>query len=188
MTKRINYDRNLVRDLFFIGLSIATTIFLVRYGVVGWFLNISNDWYILTSFITGLLWTSVFTISPASIAFAHLSHNVDPVTLAAWGALGSMFGDLIIFSYIRDVFSEDIKGAIKNSRFKRFLGKTHFSFLRWFGPVAGAVVIASPLPDEIGLSLMGVSKMKTRYLIPIAFIFNFIGIYLLALVALGLSV
>lgn len=188
MAKRINYDRNLVRDLFFIGLSIVATFFLVRLGFIESILDIPSEWSAVASFVVGMFWTSVFTISPASIALAHLSHSIDPVTLASWGAFGAMLGDLIIFFYIRDVFAEDIKGAIKNSRFKKFLSKTHFSFLRWFGPVVGAVVIASPLPDEIGLSLMGVSKMKTRYLIPTAFVFNFIGIYLLALVSQGLVV
>ena len=188
MIKRIDYDKNLVRDLFFVGLSVIFTIFLIRFGVLESILSVSGGYAILSSFVAGFFWTSVFTISPASIAIAHLSHGIDPVTLAVWGAFGAMTGDLIIFSFIKDVFSEDIKGAIKTSRFKRFLGKTHFSFLRWFGPMIGALVIISPLPDEIGLSLMGISKMKTRYLIPMTFILNFIGIYLLASIAQALAV
>jgi hypothetical protein len=130
----------------------------------------------------------VFTISPASIAIAHLSHSINPLVLAFFGAFGAMLGDLIIFTFVKDVFSEDVEGAIKASRFKRILSKTHFSFLRWFGPLLGALVIISPLPDEIGLSLMGVSKMKTRYLIPATLVLNFIGIYLIAIVSQGLAV
>jgi hypothetical protein len=188
MAKKIDYDKNLERDLFFIGLSIIFTIFLVKFGILESILSVSSGFSILSSFVAGFFWTSVFTISPASIAIAHLSHSIDAVTLAAWGAFGSMLGDLIIFSFIRDVFSEDIRGAVKASRFKRFLGKTHFTFLRWFGPLVGALVIISPLPDEIGLSLMGISKMKTRYLIPVAYALNFIGIFLIAVIAQGLGV
>lgn len=188
MTKEINYDHNLIRDLFFIGLSLVGTIFLVRFGVLDSLLSFSQGTVIMSSLIAGLFWTSVFTIAPASIAIAHLSHSIDSVTLAAWGAFGAMLGDLVIFSFIKDIFSEDIKGAIKTSRFKSLLSKTHFSFLRWFGPIIGALVIISPLPDEIGLSLMGISKMKTRYLIPLALILNFIGIYLLAVVSQSLGV
>jgi uncharacterized membrane protein YdjX (TVP38/TMEM64 family) len=113
---------------------------------------------------------------------------VDSVTLAAYGAFGAMLGDVAIFFFIKDVFSEDVRGAIKASRFKRILSKTHFSFLRWFGPLVGALVIASPLPDEIGLSLMGVSKMKVRYLIPMTLVMNFVGIYLIAVASHGLGV
>ena len=188
MAKRIDYYRNLKRDLIFIGLSIVGTFFLVRFGVLESIFSVSSGFNVVSSFVAGLFWTSVFTISPASIVIAHLSHSVDPFTLAIWGAFGAMLGDLVIFTFIKDVFSEDIRGAIKGSRFKRFLGHTHFSFLRWFGPIIGALVIISPLPDEIGLSLMGISKMKVRYLIPLALILNFIGIYLLALVSQGLGV
>jgi hypothetical protein len=188
MIKKIDYYKNIRRDLFLLALSILFTIFLVRFGVLESILSVSRGWSIATSFIIGIFWTSIFTISPASIIIAHLSHEIDPVTLAAWGAFGAMLGDLIIFSFIKDVFSEDVKGAIKASRFKKLLSKTHFSFLRWFGPLIGALVIVSPLPDEIGLSLMGISKMKTRYLIPMTFILNFIGIYLIAIVSQGLAV
>ncbi len=174
--------------MFILGLSIVFTIFLVRFGVLDKILSVSQGWSVVESFIAGLFWTSIFTISPASIAIAHLSKSIDPFTLAAWGAFGAMLGDLIIFYFIRDVFSEDVRGAIKDSRFKKILSKTHFTFLRWFGPLVGAVVIISPLPDEIGLSLMGISKMKTRYLIPMTLILNFIGIYLIASASQALGV
>jgi len=141
----------------------------------------------LASFIAGVFWTSVFTISPASVAIAHLARSVDFVTLATFGAVGAMLGDLIIFTFIEDVFSDDVRGAIKASRFKRLLSRTHFSFLRWFGPIIGALIIISPLPDEVGLSLMGMSKMKARYLIPMTLVLNFIGIYLICLFSQSLS-
>lgn len=188
MTKKIDYTKNLRRDLLLLILSIVATILLVKFGVLEYVLGISKGMTIVSSFVAGLFFTSAFTISPASIAIAHLSHSIDPFTLAIWGAIGAMIGDLIIFSFIRDVFAEDVKGAIKGTRFKRILGRTHFSFLRWFGPFIGALIIISPLPDELGLSLMGVSKMKTRYLIPLTLILNFAGILLIAAVSQSLSV
>lgn len=188
MIKKINYYRNLRRDLFLLGLSVVVTIFLVRFGVIESIISATKGWTVLASFIAGAFWTSAFTIAPASIGIAYLSRSIDPVTIAVCGAFGAMIGDLIIFSFIKDVFSEDVRGAIKASRFKRLLGHTHFTFLRWFGPLVGALIIISPLPDEIGLSLMGMSKMKTRYLIPMTLILNFIGIYLIASVASVLMV
>jgi hypothetical protein len=188
MIKKIDYYKNIRRDFFLLGLSIIFTIFLVRFGVIESILSVSRGWSIFASFVSGLFFTSVFTIAPASIAIAHLSHIINSATLAGWGALGSMIGDLIIFSFVKDVFSEDIRGAIKASRFKKILSKTHFGFLRWFGPLIGALFIISPFPDEIGLSLMGISKMKIRYLVPMTFFLNFIGIYLIAVVSQGLVV
>lgn len=179
MRKEIDYYKNLKRDLFLIVLGLVLTLFLVRLGIIESVLSLPRNFSILASFLVGVFWTSAFTISPASIVVAYLARSVDFFTLAAFGAVGAMIGDLFIFTFIRDVFSEDVRGAIKASRFKKLLSRTHFSFLRWFGPMIGALVIVSPLPDEIGLSLMGVSKMKVRYLIPLTLVLNFAGIYLI---------
>jgi len=43
----------------------------------------------------------------------------------------------------------------------------YLKYLSWSLPVIGAVIIASPFPDELGISLMGFSKMKTPYYIKI---------------------
>ena len=180
MKRKINYDRNLERDLLLIAASIFCAIFLVQFGILEFLINTSRGLDSASSFMAGVFFTSAFTIAPASVAIAHLSHGIAPLTLALWGAFGAMIGDVVIFLFVKDVFSEDIKGAIRTSRFKRILSQTHFGFLRWFGPVVGALVIISPLPDEIGLSLMGISKMKIGYLIPLTFVLNFIGIFLIA--------
>jgi hypothetical protein len=41
----------------------------------------------------------------------------------------------------------------------------------------GALIIASPLPDEFGLALMGISRMRALVLMPISFVMNALGIY-----------
>ncbi len=59
-------------------------------------------------------------------------------------------------------------------------------FFRWLTFLAGGLIIASPLPDELGISLLGFSKMKTSWFIPLSFAFNFIGILLIGWVAKAL--
>src|SRR3989304_3240061 len=49
-------------------------------------------------------------------------------------------------------------------------------FFRWLIAFLGALVIASPLPDELGLMMMGFSKMRTLFFIPISFLLNSLGI------------
>jgi hypothetical protein len=46
-------------------------------------------------------------------------------------------------------------------------------------PVIGAIIIASPLPDEVGISLMGLSKISTPKFIFISYILNSIGLFLI---------
>jgi len=56
-------------------------------------------------------------------------------------------------------------------------------FFTWLIPIAGAFIIASPLPDEIGISLMGLSKVKNWHFILITFLLNAIGIFLVVTLA-----
>ncbi|HEY4478659.1 MAG TPA: hypothetical protein VI775_02350, partial [Candidatus Paceibacterota bacterium] len=55
----------------------------------------------------------------------------------------------------------------------------HFGFLKWLSPLIGAFIIASPLPDELGVALLGMSKIRIAVLIPLSFTMNILGIYIL---------
>lgn len=59
----------------------------------------------------------------------------------------------------------------------------HLRFFRWFTFFAGGLIITSPLPDELGISLLGFSKMKTLWFIPLSFSFNSIGILMIGAIA-----
>jgi hypothetical protein len=66
----------------------------------------------------------------------------------------------------------------------RFL--LHHRLLHWVLPITGAIIIASPLPDELGLALMGFSRMNIALFIPISYVMNFLGI--LGITLLGQAV
>ena len=55
----------------------------------------------------------------------------------------------------------------------------HTKYFSWTLPVLGAVIIASPLPDEMGVGLMGISKLKTSQFILLSFVLNSIGIFII---------
>ena len=174
---------NLWRDLVIIAFGIVITVMLVRMGALEEFLTSSEEQAYIGSFIASVVFTSVFTIAPASIVLAEMTNIVPPLTVALWGALGAMFGDLLLFLFIRDVFSEDIESIVRIKKWRHWLTRSHLGFLRWLLPVIGALIIASPLPDEIGLALLGFSKTKTTIILPIAFAMNFLGILAIAALA-----
>ena len=175
---------NLWRDLVIIVFGVVVTLLLVKMGALGQFLTAAQERAYIGSFIAGIFCTSVFTIAPAAIALAFIAHNgAHPLTIAVWGGMGAMLGDLLLFLFIRDVFSEDVESLSFVRRWKHAITRPHLGFLRWLLPVIGAIIIASPLPDEIGLALLGFSKTKTPVLLPIAFAMNFLGILAIAVVA-----
>lgn len=169
----------LVRDIVMISIGIVVAIFLSRIGVIDYVVSIFSDYYIIASFISGIFFTSIFTIAPSSITLVHLSQTAPTAGIVFWGGLGAMFGDLILFLFIKDRFAEDLKKVFRPSSMKYIFKSLHLGFMRWLSPLIGALIIASPLPDEFGITLLGMSKIKTTILMPIAFVMNMLGIYLL---------
>ncbi|MDO8430729.1 MAG: hypothetical protein Q7S72_01960 [Candidatus Taylorbacteria bacterium] len=169
----------LLRDIVMISIGIVIAFILSKAGAIDYIIYIFNDHYAITAFLAGIFFTSIFTLAPSSITLVHIAQDSPVGSVVFWGGLGAMFGDLILFLFIKDRFAEDMKKFLKPYHLAYFLKSLHFGFMRWLSPVIGALIIASPLPDEFGITLLGMSKMKATVLMPIAFIMNMLGIYLL---------
>ena len=181
--KKSDSYKNIWRDMFFIVLSILVAFILVRLGVANKIVSLSEEGRIIGSFLAGIFFTSVFTISPASIAIAILSKTTPILLLAFWGACGAVLGDMVLFLFIRDKFADDLSEALRRYHDKKLTRFFHRKFFHWLTPIVGALVIASPLPDELGITMMGISKVRAWALVAISFSMNFLGILLVAFVA-----
>ncbi len=181
--RKIEVYRNLQRDLFFVAISVVFAVLLVKLGVLANFFAITEEAKIIGSFVSGIFFTSAFTIAPASISLAEIAKTTSPFIVAFWGAIGAVIGDMIIFLFIRDRFADDIMEVLKLSKARKILHFFRKGFFRWLSPLLGAFIIASPLPDELGITLLGISKIRSVNLALISFIMNFIGVLLVALVS-----
>lgn len=167
-----------------IAISILVSILLVKTGVLGKILEGTRGTGILGSFIAGMFFTSILTTAPAIVTLAVISHTNSLLLTAFVGALGAVVGDLIIFRFIRDRFSEHLMHLVKQEGIwarMRALGRRKF-WRRLTFLVAG-LIIASPLPDELGIGLLGFSRTRVSGFIPLSFVSNFAGIVIIGLVA-----
>lgn len=168
--------KDLIRDFIFIVIGAFLAFSLARLGFIDWIVDVVGN-VVVSSFLSGIFFTSIFSIAPSAVALSHIEGSV--YVISFWGALGALCGDLILFYFIRDRFSDHLIHSFRPSFIKDVLNSFHLGFMRWLAPIIGALIIASPLPDELGLTLLGMSKTKVSILIPVAFIMNFIGIFLL---------
>jgi hypothetical protein len=134
-------------------------------------------------FLAGFFFVSTFTVVPAGIVLFTFSasHNIILVSLIA--GFGSVVGDYLIFRFLKDsVFVElqPIFNKLGGSELSRLIKTPYFA---WLAPVVGALIIASPIPDEIGIGLMGISKLKNWQFIAISFLLNSIGIFFIIEIA-----
>ena len=178
-----HYKNNLMKDIAVIALSILIAIILVKTGVLTNISASSRELKLLGSLIAGMFFTSVFTVAPATVALVEIARLNSIFWVAILGGAGAMIGDLIIFRFVKNKLSEDILYLLKKSKSERLSLIFHLKIFRWLLAFLGALVIASPLPDELGLTMMGLSKIKTSLFIPISFLLNSLGILIIGLIA-----
>lgn len=177
------HERRLLIDFGIITLSVAVAVALVTSSALDNLFGALANHYIIAAFVAGLFFTSSFTTAPAIVILAKLSVAFPPFHIALVGALGALVGDSILFTFIRDYIAEDLSYVIAKSRIRRITHLLHYHSVRWLLAFVGALIIASPLPDELGLTLMGVSKISKAKFFALSYSFNFIGIILIAFVA-----
>ena len=173
-----------LHDLSIVALSILIAIILVKANILDDILQSTSGFSVLGSFIAGMFFTSVFTTAPAIVTLGEIAKHDSLLPTALFGALGALLGDIIIFQFIRDELSVHFVELVKhNSVWKRYHALFRLKYFRWFTFMLGGLIIASPFPDELGISLLGFTKTKTNVFIPISFVFNFLGILAIGLIA-----
>lgn len=168
------------KNLTYLVISVVIAIFLSRYEPFhNFLLNLGGLGY-LGAFIAGVLFVSTFTVATGAVILLVLAEKLSPIEIGLVAGLGAVLGDFIIFRFIKDNLAEEVKKIYShfdsNHHFQKVLHSKYFS---WSLPVIGAIIIATPFPDELGVSLMGISKMKTYQFLLLAFVLNAIGIFLI---------
>ena len=176
----------MVRDLALVILSVFIAIILAKTGALKDLITSTQEVRFIGSFISGILFVSVFTAAPATVALGEIAQSNSVITVAIIGGLGALIGDLIIFRFVKDRVSQHFSYLIKVSKSERFFSIFKLRLFRWIIPFVGALIMASPLPDEIGVAMLGLSKMKNSYFILLSFLLNSAGILIIGLIAKAL--
>lgn len=135
------------------------------------------------TFVAGLMFAYGFTAAPATAIFLILAQSQNIYIASLIGGLGALVGDLFIFSFIRLSFQDEIKKMSREKIVKFFNGRLPGRIKEYFLPVVAGFVIASPLPDEIGVTMLAASKIiSTKIFSIISYILNTAGIFLLLLI------
>lgn len=162
--------------LFFVGLVVAFS--LSRFEVFHNFLLNLNSLGYLGAFLAGVLFVSTFTVATGAVILLVLAEKLSAIEIGLIAGAGGVIGDLLIFRFVKDNLEEEIKPLYESLGGNHLTKILHTKYFKWTFPVFGALVIASPLPDELGVSLLGLSKLKTYQFIFLSFLLNALGIFL----------
>lgn len=167
------------KNLAFLIISLILAFFVFRNETLHSFLLHLGNFGYVGAFFAGILFVSTFTVATGAIILLVLAETLSPIEIGIIAGIGAVVGDFAIFRFVKDDLAREIRQIYtffdRNHHLKKLFHTKYFS---WTLPVAGAVIIASPLPDEVGVSLMGISKLKTYQFLLLSFILNAIGIFL----------
>ncbi|MEK7573646.1 MAG: hypothetical protein AAB531_04445 [Patescibacteria group bacterium] len=174
-----SWHRLKYKNLTILLISIIFAIVLSRFETFHAFLlNLGGLGYV-GAFIAGMLFVSTFTVTTGAVILLVLAEKLSPVEIGIIAGLGAVIGDFIIFKFVKDGLVEEVEEVYEKIDHNNHLLKIlHTKYFSWMFPVFGAIIIMSPLPDEIGVSLMGIGKIKTYQFLILSFVLNAAGIFL----------
>ena len=166
-----------------VALSVLAAIYLGNNETFkSWLLHLGSLEYI-GALIAGSFFVSSFTAAISIVVIAIMTENINPMALALIGGVGAVMGDYLVFKYVRSHLGDELALLFGKSGTAYVKHVLRSKYIAWMLPILGAFIIASPLPDELGVSLLGMSKMSDARFILISYISNAVGILMIASVA-----
>lgn len=163
--------------IFAFSLSLAW--WLVKSGNLNNLVNAVLPIRFVAELLAGVFYTSFLTAPIAVAMILVIAGTNNPILTALVAGVGAAFGDLVIMTFFRRNLSKDVDMVSHELHLRivnNFLKKWKLDFVT---PLIGAIIIASPLPDELGLLLLGASKLKYYQVAILTYVLNTAGILLI---------
>jgi hypothetical protein len=164
-------------------LSLILVFYLAQTPVLDSAINALGNLGYIGAFIVGNFFVSTFTVAPAGIVLYHLADQLHPVEVALLAGAGAMLGDYVMFRFMRDKVFDELRPMLMRLQTPKVKVLFKSPYFAWLLPLVGAFIIASPFPDEIGVSMLGASKIKQWQFFALAFVLNSIGIFFIVSIA-----
>ena len=100
---------------------------------------------------------------------------------------GALIADLVIFKFIRSSFKEEVDKLSQEKIVQNINNHVPNSLKRYLLPVFAGFIIASPLPDEIGVTLLAAVKpISIKIFSILSYVLNTAGIFVILIIGNGL--
>lgn len=137
-----------------------------------------GDYGYVGAFIAGIFFVSTFTVAPATVLLFHIAQEgFGLLGIALAAGAGSVLGDLLIFRFFRHYLFRETAPILWEAKQAPLNALFHSPHFGWLTPLLGALIIASPLPDELGIGFMGVTNISQWQFIILTYVLNAAGIW-----------
>ena len=174
-----NHKKRVYKNLTVVGIGLILAISLSQVEAFHSFLLQLGGFGYIGAFIAGIFFVFTFTVATSALVLLILAETLSPIEIGLIAGLGAVVGDLLIFRFVKDGLAGELQFLYNQVDGDHHLHKLfHTKYFNWTLPIIGAIIIASPLPDELGVSLMGISKINTYKFMFMSYLLNSVGIFL----------
>jgi hypothetical protein len=138
-----------------------------------------GDYGYFSAVLAGALFVSTFTMATGILILTTLATTLSPIEIILLAGLGAVLADILIFKWVRNGVDKEVEPIYRQLTGGHFKKLFHTKYFGWTLPVLGTLMIISPLPDELGVSLLSISKITTEKFIVISWISHTLGMFLL---------
>ncbi len=137
-------------------------------------------------FIAGLFFSFGFT-APFAVGFFVTAQPESIIIASLISGFGALIADLLIFKLIKFSFMDEFNKLEKTKPIKEVVSlinnKVSCKIKVYLLYVLAGIIIASPLPDEIGVTMLaGLTKIKATIFSLISYLMNTTGILIILLI------
>lgn len=168
-----------------VALCVTAIVILLDSAIMVAFFEFSKNIDYYGVLLAGILFTSLLTSAAAIVMIFELAQVHNPLFVALVASVGAIIGDYIILRFFEDGLAHEIKLFARKLHLNKLVRLLKRRRSRGLITIAGIGVIASPLPDELGISLLDISHLSKPKLLLICYVSNLVGVSLV--VAAGYS-
>ncbi|MBS3073759.1 hypothetical protein J4465_03115 [Candidatus Pacearchaeota archaeon] len=135
------------------------------------------------TFVSGIFLSWGFTAAPATAFLLILAKSQNILFASLIGGLGALIGDLVIFHFIRFSFKKEIACFEREKVIKWIRKKIPEKIKHYLLVIFADIMLASPLPDEIGVTILATyNKLSVKVFSIMTYVLHAIGILIIFLI------
>jgi uncharacterized membrane protein YdjX (TVP38/TMEM64 family) len=129
------------------------------------------------SFLCGMAYSYGFTSGPSTAVLLIISKEQNVIIASLIGGAGALISDMIIFKFVRHSLRDEVERLAESSVIKKISATTPRLVKKYVFSALAIFVIASPLPDEVGVSMLAAcTTIKVNKFSVVSYALNTLGI------------
>jgi hypothetical protein len=137
----------------------------------------------LGTFFAGLLYPYAFTSAAGTAMLLILAKDQSLLLAGIIASVGALISDLVIFFFVRHSFANEVERLSKGQIIQTLCKLIPYSLRRYLLVIFASIMIASPLPTEIGVMLMcSVKNISAKRFAVIVYFLHATAIFIILII------